>query len=125
MQIPSVCEYCGGRVIFTDASVVRGKKGENIYLCLTCNAFVGVHKGSKRPLGTLANTVLRLKRQEAHRQFDAIWQSKSMTRSQAYAWLAERMNMPKHCAHIGHFNVAQCDLVIEICRRRENEQEVA
>jgi DNA-directed RNA polymerase subunit RPC12/RpoP len=125
MKIPTVCEYCGGKVIFTDSAVIYGKSYGDIYLCTNCNAYVGVHKGSKRPLGTLANTVLRFKRKEAHDTFDDIWKKEGLTRSEAYAWLEREMNLPKHLAHIGHFNVEQCDKVIRLCRERKNEKELA
>lgn len=76
-------------------------------------------------MGTLANTVLKLKRQEAHRVFDAIWKTEGLTRSDAYEWLAGQMNLPKHRTHIAYFNVAQCDEVIRICRDNGDEREAA
>lgn len=116
MKIPTVCEYCGGKVVLADASLVRGKSGERVYLCTNCNAYVGVHKGTAKPLGTLANTVLRMKRQEAHRAFDAIWKIQGLTRSEAYEWLSKELGLPKHRTHIGFFNVEQCDKAINVCR---------
>jgi DNA-directed RNA polymerase subunit RPC12/RpoP len=124
-KIPEVCEYCGGKVIFTDSAAIYAKSWGMIYLCTNCNASVGVHKGTRKPLGTLANVVLKLKRQEAHRVFDAIWKTRGQTRSEAYEWLAGRMGLPKHRAHIAYFNVEQCDKVIEICGERNNETEAA
>lgn len=125
-KIPEVCEYCGGKVKLADASEVHGPKARGkIYLCTNCNACVGVHKGTTKPMGTLANTVLRLKRQEAHRVFDAIWKTRGITRSEAYGWLAGRMGLPKHRAHIAYFNVAQCDEAIRLCRDYEYETEAA
>ena len=126
LKIPEVCEYCGGRVKLTDASELHGSKARGkIYLCTNCNASVGVHKGTDKPMGTLANTVLKLKRQEAHRVFDAIWKTQGLTRSEAYGWLAGQMSLPKHRTHIAYFNIAQCDEVIHICRDHGNEKEAA
>ena len=127
MKIPEVCEYCGGRVKLTDASELHGPKARGkIYLCTNCNASVGVHRGTINPMGTLANTVLKLKRREAHRVFDAIWKTQGLTRSDAYAWLAAQMGLPKHRAHIAYFNIAQCDEVIRICQNYDdNEMEAA
>lgn len=125
MKIPTVCEYCGGKVIFTDSAAIYGKSRGMIYLCTNCNASVGVHKGTNKPLGTLANTVLKLKRQEAHRVFDAVWKTRGDTRSEAYEWLAGCMSLPKHRTHIACFNVEQCDMVIRLCRENENETEAA
>jgi len=125
LKIPEVCEYCGGRVIFTDSAVLYGRSFGMIYLCTNCNASVGVHKGTKKPLGTLANAVLKLKRKEAHRVFDAIWKTQGSTRSEAYEWLAGKMGLPKHRTHIAYFNIAQCDEVIRLCRKHENGTEAA
>lgn len=67
MKIPTICDYCGGKVIFTDSAIVyHGKSYGNIYYCTNCGAYVGVHDGTKKPLGTLANAALRSKRREAH-----------------------------------------------------------
>ena len=125
MKIPEVCEYCGGKVIFTDSAVLYGRSLGMIYMCTNCNASVGVHQGTNNPLGTLANTVLKLKRKEAHRLFDSIWKTQGSTRSEAYAWLAEQMNLPKHRTHIAYFNIAQCDEAIRICREQQNKKEAA
>ena len=114
-QIPTICDYCGGRVIFTDSSVIYGGKSYGmIYLCTNCNASVGVHKGTDRPLGTLANTALKLKRRETHAVFDAYWKSRGISRSDAYQWLSGQMGLPKYRTHIGQMNMAQCEQVIRI-----------
>ena len=52
MKKPTICRYCGGKVILTDSVRIYGKDYGDIYLCTTCNAFVGVHKDSGKPLGT-------------------------------------------------------------------------
>ena len=39
-----------------------GKSYGNIYYFTNCGAYVGVHDGTKKPLGTLANAALRNKR---------------------------------------------------------------
>ncbi len=90
------------------------------YQCQNCNARVGCHRGSKRPLGNLANEVLRLKRMETHQVYDAFWKSKGMIRTQAYKWLAERMQIPEQQAHIGSFEMDQCQRVIDLCREYED-----
>lgn len=69
MEIPHICRYCGGIVrlvpaesVYGDSAVRLGLKGEKLYQCQNCNARVGCHRGTVRPLGDLANEVLRLKR---------------------------------------------------------------
>lgn len=79
MKLPKICRYCGGKVevvpagmIYGAATLRPGLDGEKIYLCLNCNARVGCHRGTHRPLGNLANEVLRLKRMEARQEFEDI-----------------------------------------------------
>lgn len=51
-----ICNYCGTPADFVDSSVVyHGHSFGMIYLCPRCGAYVGVHKGSDKPLGRLAN----------------------------------------------------------------------
>ena len=125
MKIPTICDYCGGKVIFTDSAIVyHGKSYGNIYYCTNCGAYVGVHDGTKKPLGTLANAALRSKRQEAHNAFDPLWRKRGLKRSEAYHWLAKRMKLPDYRTHIARFTMAQCQEVIEICNE-EMQKEAA
>ncbi len=124
MKIPTVCRYCGGVIRLIPAEAVYGpsaerlgKKGEKLYQCQNCNARVGCHKGTARPLGNVANEVLRLKRIEAHQTFDGLWKRRGMSRTAAYKWLAERMGLPEVTAHIGGFEMDQCQRVIELCEQ--------
>lgn len=49
------CDYCGRRAEFVDSKIVYGKSYGMMYLCRHCMAYVGVHKGTSRPLGRLAD----------------------------------------------------------------------
>lgn len=127
MTIPVICRYCGGKIDLADAreiygsSVTRlGLENEKIYLCRTCNARVGCHKGTNQPLGNVANEVLRLKRRETHEIFDAFWRRKALTRTQAYQWLAGQLCLPEKKTHIGSFEMDDCQKVIDLCNRFEN-----
>jgi hypothetical protein len=127
MKNPTICRYCGGKVELADAreiygdSVERlGLESEKIYLCRTCNARVGCHRGTERPLGNVANEVLRLKRRETHEIFDAFWRRKKLSRTQAYRWLAEQLRLPENRTHIGSFEMDDCQRVIDLCNRFEN-----
>lgn len=116
MKIPTICRYCGGRVKLTTAREIYDKSDETIYLCTNCNAYVGCHKGTNRPLGKLANAMLRLKRRETHDTFDLFWRSRGWTRNQAYIWLARTMCLKNDNAHIGNFEMDECEQVIQLCR---------
>ena len=114
------CDYCGRRAEFVDSSIIYGKSYGMIYLC-RCKpgyAFVGVHKGTDRPLGRLADAELREWKKRAHAAFDPIWKEGRFKghRKAAYAWLSDQMNLPAEKTHIGMFNEQQCEQVIQICR---------
>lgn len=130
MEVPSICRYCGGVIklvpaisIYGEASAKRlGLEHEHIYQCQNCNARVGCHKGTSRPLGNVANEILRLKRRDTHRIFDDYWKRQSMSRTAAYRWLAKQMGLPEGRAHIGGFEMDQCQRVIDMCRREQNKE---
>ena len=63
MKIPTICRYCGGKIIKSTTRALYPKGSEPIYLCVNCNAYVGCYPDGS-PMGKVANTVLRLKRQE-------------------------------------------------------------
>ena len=62
-----ISRYCGGVIRMVPAEQIYGMTaakrlglvGENIYQCQNCNARVGCHKGTTRPLGDVANETLR------------------------------------------------------------------
>lgn len=128
MEKSNICRYCGGVIRLVPASSIYGKstdrlgmRGEKIYQCQNCNARVGCHRGTIRPLGKVANEVLRLKRVETHQVFDAFWSQRNMSRTAAYKWLAEKMDLPAGHVHIGGFEMDQCQSVIELCLSEERE----
>lgn len=119
----NTCPYCNRRTKYLDSAVVYGKSYGMIYHCAPCQAWVGVHKGTNKALGRLANKELRDWKVEAHKYFDPLWQrkmrqgySKSKARHKAYKWLSQQMGMSIKVAHIGMFDVDQCKQVVEICK---------
>lgn len=129
MKNNDICRYCGGVIKLVPAQTVYGEStkrlgmtGQYLYQCQNCNARVGCHKGTTRPLGNVANEVLRLKRMETHRVFDAHWKRLRMSRTEAYRWLAGELRLPDSKAHIGGFEMDQCQKVIELCEKFENEE---
>ena len=128
MEISKICRYCGGVVRMVPARNVYGPavdrlglQNEYIYQCQNCTARVGCHKGTTRPLGNVANETLRLKRMETHQVFDAFWKQKGMSRTRGYKWLAGQMGLPERLAHIGGFEMDQCQKVIDLCRRTKED----
>ena len=121
MEIPTVCRYCGGKIIKTTTRAIYPKGNAPIYLCSNCNAYVGCYEDG-RPMGKVANTVLRLKRQETHRIFDRFWKAHGWSRSAAYRWLAHQLHIPEKRAHIGLMEMDECDRVIRICQNYKKEE---
>jgi hypothetical protein len=60
---------------------------------------------------------LNFLRMYTHNEFDRIWKNKYMKRSDAYAWLAKEMNIPKEKTHIALFDRKQCQEAREIVHR--------
>lgn len=118
VEIPKICPYCGSSVILTSNAEIYGREYGNgkCYKCTKCDSYVGVHTGSVIPLGTLANSELRKWRNKVHIEFDKLWKgnTKKMSRSMAYRWLSDKMNLKQDETHIALFNVEQCKKCIKI-----------
>lgn len=115
------CPYCEAKAILTSSETVyHTDKYGLMYVCSNfpkCDTYVGCHKDSGRPLGTLANARLRSLRTSAHKHFDKLWKAGFIrNRRTAYIWLASNMNIDIDKCHIGMFNEEQCLEVIHICR---------
>lgn len=105
----------------------------NFWLCRKCDAYVGCHLAGANvqqpdgtwvrsdgtlPLGRLANPALRAAKRAAHAAFDPIWKDGVMSRKEAYAWLANELNIPVLECHMGEFDCQQCATVVKICHAR-------
>ena len=87
------CDYCGREAEFVDSKIIYGKSYGKIYLCRNCMAYVGVHKGTDKPLGRLANAELRNWKKAAHAAFDPLWKYGRFRghRNAAYGWVPPEM----------------------------------
>ncbi len=114
-----LCPYCNAPTEKRDSAIIyNGKSFGLVVICTrypACDAFVGCHKASGEPKGTLANRSLREARKKAHAAFDWRWMGKhggAMKRSYAYQWLSQQTGIPPEQCHIGMMDEAQCALVI-------------
>lgn len=113
-----ICPYCQRTAALVDSIVIyRTRSYGPAWRCAPCDAYVGCHPGTERPLGRLANAELRKAKIEAHKYFDSIWREGHMSRSEAYRWLADQLGMHPRGVHIGYFGVEQCVRVVEISRK--------
>ena len=115
------CPYCGAHAVLQKGSYVYGDRSreEYVYVCTNyprCDSYVGVHAGTKRPKGTLADPELRNKRIRAHRVFDQVWKSNLMTKKEAYRWMTYKMGITFDMGHIGNFSEYRCDELMRICK---------
>ncbi len=105
------CPYCTEPSVLIDsAEVYGGRSFGPIYLCRPCRAWVGCHPDTTTPLGRHANADLRKAKIAAHNALDPLWKRKA-----AYAWLAEQLGIDRDDCHVGMFDVAQCERVVEVC----------
>ena len=124
-----ICPYCKSQTEYvSSAEAYEGIHYGMIYLCRSCDAWVGVHKGTDTALGRLANKELRYWKKEAHRWFDPIaihglinqvwpeYVEDITNRKKAYLWLSKKMDKDFEFTHIGMFDVEDCKLVVDICK---------
>lgn len=123
------CPYCGRPVQLRPASYVYANNlnpDNYLYVCNgypnKCNAYVGAHRKSLKPMGTLADSELRHKRIEAHKALDKIWREGLMTRHGAYAWLMSKLGLKEKDMHIGKFSYYYCGETIRECEKLITER---
>jgi hypothetical protein len=130
------CPYCQSPVeLASSAKVYGGRDFGMAYICTrwpACDAYVGVHKGTDKPLGRLANAELREWKKKAHAAFDPLWMKKlekrrqergpeykkAFARGSGYRWLSEQLGIDQKDCHIGMFDVETCKRVVEVCEAK-------
>jgi len=111
------CPYCRGNVLLrnykgTKINVPKHRKEKHpVYICENfpeCYSYIGCVPHTTAPLSSLANDKNRKYRDQAHQEFDKLWKKKKMTRTEAYAWLADSMELSDKKAHMSRFTTHQC-----------------
>ena len=120
---PTECHYCHGTVRLVHNKEIYGRTFGDwpwAYKCGDCDAHVGIHQFTNIPLGTLANPQLRAARKMTKEVFNPLWQGRrrAMSRTQAYAWLAEQLCIPVGDCHIGWFDVTTCQRAMRAIHAR-------
>lgn len=122
------CPYCNQNTEYVNSLEIYGRSYGMVWACKPCKAYVGVHKGTDKALGRLANADLRDWKRLAHYFFDKLWKLKIINivspewtpgityRTKAYTWLALQMGKPLDYTHIGYFDEIECNQVVKICR---------
>jgi hypothetical protein len=117
------CPYCKQKAMRTNGATIYPHRPDLatlvFYWCPPCEAYVGTHKATGEPLGTLANATLRRLRNLAHAAFDPLHQRQGYDRTVAYSMLASAMGISKDACHIAMFDNAQCRRVVDLINSRE------
>jgi hypothetical protein len=103
-----ICPYCNLNAVWVENKEIYGRnygKSYMIWLCRLCEAYVGCHKNTKKPLGTMANASLRKMRIHIHSLIDPIWKSGIMSRKDLYKKLSDYMGKE---FHVGECNENDC-----------------
>ena len=115
------CDYCQRPAALVSGLEIYPHKPnlyeKNFWHCVSCDAYVGVHPKTNRPLGSLADRDLREWRRRAHVGLDPLWQRDhyGLERQAVYDWLALELEIPVKDCHIGMFDAGMCQRVIGLC----------
>lgn len=109
-----ICTYCGNEAEWISNEAIYGyRAGESwmIWLCRDCDAWVGCHRNTTRPLGTIANKELRGLRVAAHNHIDRLWRSGRYKRTTVY--LALELVFGR-VIHIGQADEETCRRILQL-----------
>ena len=108
------CPYCGKEARWMSNESIYGKKYGKSYMCYyckDCDAYVGCHQNTRKPLGTMANKELRGWRRKAHEAIDPLWKNGQYTRKIVYEMLKDTFGKK---THIGESDIETCQKIIKL-----------
>ena len=107
------CPYCNNPAEWVPNKIIYGEnigKSFMIWLCQPCDARIGCHENTQRPLGTMAKRSTRAWRIRAHEAFDSLWKLGHMNRRKAYKELNKWFGVE---THIAESNEQRCKQIID------------
>ena len=110
------CPYCGKEAKWCDNAEVYGKRYGKSYMCYwceDCDAYVGCHNNTHKPLGTMANKELREWRMRTHAAVDPLWRSGKMARKEVYRKLRKLFGEE---VHIGEADIQRCKDILRVIK---------
>ncbi|CAM3561317.1 zinc-finger-containing protein [Parendozoicomonas haliclonae] len=113
LPAPTTCNCCGKDTVeLQHHDQLYGRSYGNwpyVYRCTSCHAYVGLHPFTSIPLGTLADQATREARKRCKPPFEDLHRSGRMSRNEAYAKLAAKLQIPVAECHFGWFDAAMCE----------------
>ena len=94
-----ICPYCKNEAKWCENKEIYGKNYGNsfmCYYCKPCNAYVGCHQNTKKPLGTITNAEGREWRKKVHAKIDPLWKSGQIKRKDLYARISKKIGKTYH-----------------------------
>lgn len=121
MKKSVICNYCNQPCKWVENKEIYGRnygRSYMIWLCVDCDAYVGCHNNSKKPLGRVANKELRDLRKESKNLFISKylrkWNCPNHVKDSMYKRLASEINIPVSECHFGMFDEKRCKDVINL-----------
>jgi hypothetical protein len=113
-----ICPECCAPMRLRETTKYRDRKGApaKFFGCSrypSCTATHAAHSDG-RPMGKPGTPEVKAARVRAHDAFDAMWQGGNMARNAAYRWMQRAMGLARDEAHIGMFDVVQCERLIQL-----------
>lgn len=113
-----MCNCCGrDAILMTGDQIYQNRmdlSDKYFWVCEPCDARVGTHMGTTRPVGKLSTARTRAARMEAHAAFDLLWRyGRRMKRDEAYKWMREALSLSEEGeSGIGYLDEDQCKELI-------------
>jgi len=109
-----ICPYCNKEAPWVENKEKYGRnygKSYMCYYCKPCDAYVGCHQNTRRPLGTMANKELREWRMKVHAHIDPLWREQGWDRKKVYRHISQKLGFEYHT---GESDVEVCKKVLQI-----------
>ena len=107
------CPYCNNPAKWVNNEEIYGKrygKSYKAYYCKPCNAYVGCHNNTRKPLGIMATKEMRDWRIKVHELVDKLWKDGYWSRGKVYSKLHDFYG--RHI-HMGESTVELCKDIID------------
>lgn len=75
-------------------------KDLRFWVCENCDNYVGCHRDSTDPLGSIPGPMLRQARRRVHKVLDPLWKERHFTRTELYKIISDYVGYKFHTAEI-------------------------